>query len=165
MPCAVPLAHEPTRFLQIMVAGELRDRLARASFELEPTHPRLRHQKTIIAALIWRYVDPQNAEELLALTALLDDFEGDDIADVPGEVKVGATIPASLKRRLDGTALTLRTRHRRVSAKSILSALVARHVDPADLSKLIELLEDYDDAFRPRRKAVSDSERAARADR
>jgi hypothetical protein len=139
-----------------MVAGELRDRLARASFELESAHPRLRRQKTIIAALIWRYVTPEDRDALAGLSALLDRFEDDDVVEVPGQVKVGANIPASLKRRLDGAVLALRSRHRRVSGKSILSALVARHVDPADVSCLGELLVDYDAAARPRR-----AERAA----
>ena len=148
---SVPLADEPTRFLQIMVAGELRDRLARASFQLEPAHPRLHHQKTIIAALIWRYVKPDDAEPLAELSTLLDQFENDDLVDVPGQVKVGANVPASLKRRLDGAVLALRSRHRRVSGKSILSALVARYVDPVDVTELGELLVNYEAAARPRR--------------
>ena len=151
-PDAVPLADELTEFVQFMAAGELQHRLARASLALKRTHPRLRHQKTIIGALVWRYVDVEDPDLKLQLGELLDEFEDDDLAQVPGQVKVGANIPQSLKWRLDAAAVDLQTRHRRASAKGILSALIARHVDPADLDGLIELLEDYDRALRPRRR-------------
>lgn len=82
---------------------------------------------------------------------MLDQFENDDLVDVTGQVKVGANVPASLKRRLDGAVLALRSRHRRVSGKSILSALVARYVDPVDVTELGELLVNYEAAARPRR--------------
>jgi hypothetical protein len=90
------------------------------SFELEPAHPRLRHQKTIIAALIWRYVDAEDADALADLSGLLEEFEDDELVDVPGQVKVGANIGTSLKRRPDGAALSLRSRQPRVGKEHLV---------------------------------------------
>ena len=146
----VPLADEPTIFLQIMVPGELHQRLADVSYALAPDHRKLRHHKTILGALVWRYVRPDDPEALRDLGGALDSYLATDIAEAPAEIKAGAHLPYSLKHRVDGAALALRRTRRDASAKTLLSALVWRHVDPADVASLIDLLAAYHDVVRPR---------------
>jgi len=146
----VPLADEPTTFLQIMVPGELHQRLADVSYALAPDHRKLRHQKTILGALVWRYVRPDDPEALRDLGAALDGYLATDIAEAPTEIKAGAHLPFSLKHRVDGAALALRRTRRDASAKTLLSALIWRHVDRNDLVPLVELLGAYYDVVRPR---------------
>lgn len=146
----VPLADEPTTFLQIMVPGELHERLADASHALAAEHRKLRHHKTILGALVWRYVRPEDPEGLRDLGEALDAYLATDLAEAPAEIKVGAHLPFPLKYKLDGAALALRRTRRDASAKTLLSALVWRHVDPANVGSLIELLAAYHDVVRPR---------------
>jgi hypothetical protein len=146
----VPLADEPTTFLQIMVSGELHERLADVSHALAVEHAKLRHHKTILGALVWRYVDPDNPSVLRELSAALDAYVATDIVEAPAEIKVGAHLPFSLKHRVDGAALALRRTRRDASAKTLLSALVWRRVDPQDLGPLVELLAAYYDIVRRR---------------
>ena len=80
----------------------------------------------------------------------LDAYLATDLAEAPAEIKVGAHLPFPLKYKLDGAALALRRTRRDASAKTLLSALVWRHVDPANVGSLIELLAAYHDVVRPR---------------
>jgi len=146
----VPLADEPSTFLQIMVPGELHERLADVSHVLAADHRKLRHHKTILGALIWRYVLPDEPESLRELGATLDAYLATDLAEAPAEIKAGAHLPFSLKYRLDGAAIALRRTRRDASAKTLLSALVWRQVNPQDVAGLVELLAKYQDAVRPR---------------
>ena len=146
----VPLADEPPTFLQVMVPGELHERLADVSHALAVEHRKLRHHKTILGALIWRYVDPSDPQSLGQLGAALDGYLGTDLAEAPAEIKVGAHLPFSLKHKLDGAAIALRRTRRDASAKTLLSALIWRYVDPHDSAPLVELLGAYHDVVRPR---------------
>lgn len=145
----VPLADEPTKFVQIFVPGELQERLADASHTLAADHEKLRHQKTILGALIWRYVKPEDPESLRELGAALDGFLATDLSQTPAEIKVGGHLPFSLKYKLDGAGLRLKRTRRQASAKTLLSALIWRYVDPTDMSDLVELLGAYHAASRP----------------
>lgn len=151
---AVPLADEAAIFVQIMVPGELHERLADVSHLLAAEHRKLRHHKTILGALIWRYVEPGSPELLRELGAALDEYLVDEIAEAPAEIKVGATLPFSLKYRLDGAALALRRTRRLASAKTVLSALLWRHARTADLDALVELLSAYRVASAPTPRAL-----------
>ncbi len=143
------LADEPTTFVQIMAPGELHERLLDVSHKLAAEHRKLRHQKTILAALVWRYVDPDDPDRIRALGAVLDAYLQTEIAEAPAEIKLGAHLPFSLKYRLDGAALALRRTRRDASAKTLLSALIWHHAHTEDLDTLIDLLTAYHDASRP----------------
>ena len=145
----VALADEPTTFLQIMVPGELHERLTDVSYALAVEHRKLRHQKTILGALIWRYVRPDDPESLCALSSTLDAYLATDLAEAPAEIKAGAHLPFSLKHSLDGAALALRRTRRDASAKTLLSALIWRHVEAPAPAPLVELLETYRELVRP----------------
>jgi hypothetical protein len=147
---AVALSDEPTVFVQIMAPGELHERLGDTSHALAAEHRKLRHHKTILGALVWRYVQPQDPEALRELGGLLDEYLETEIAEAPAEIKVGAHLPFSLKYTLDGAALALRRTRRAATAKTLLSALIWRHVDPDRLDELVELLGEYREASRPR---------------
>jgi hypothetical protein len=114
---AVPLGDEATVFVQLMVPGELHQRLLDTSHSLAAEHRKLRHQKTILGALLWRHVDPDQPELLRELSAALDAYMQTDVSEAPSEVKVGANLPFSLKYRLDGAALALRRTRREATAK------------------------------------------------
>ena len=148
-PAVPPLGDEAAVFLQIMVPGELHERLADVSHLLAAEHRKLRHQKTIIGALLWRYVDPDDRERLAALGETLDAYLATELAEVPSEIKVGANLPFSLKYQLDGAALALRRTRRAASAKTLLSALIWRHVERDDLAELVDLLAAYHQALQP----------------
>ncbi len=146
---AVALADQPTTFVQIMVPGELHERLAETSHALGAEHRKLRHHKTILGALVWRYVHPEDAQRMRELGSALDAYLNTDVSEAPAEIKVGAHLPFSLKYALDGAALALRRTRRTASAKTLLSALIVRDVDPSDVSELVELLAAYHKASRP----------------
>ena len=151
---AIALADEPTTFLQVMVQGEIHERLTEVSHRLGADHRKLRHQKTILAALIWRHVLPGDVDLLRDLGTLLDAYLQTDVSEAPAEVKVGAHMPFSLKYALDGAALALRRTRRAASAKTLLSALIWRHVDDGRLDELVELLTAYREASRPQPKPL-----------
>lgn len=153
---SIPLADEPTAFVQIMVPGELQERLADVSHALSLTHPKLRHQKTILGALVWAHVDPEDIASLTELGDTLDQFLDTDTAEVPTESKVAAHMPFSLKWRLDGAVIKLRRTRRAATAKALLSALVWRYVDSSETGALVPLLEAYRDAIKPRPMALED---------
>jgi hypothetical protein len=146
----VPLADEATTFLQIMVPGELQERLADLSHLLAADHRKLRHHKTILGALLWRYVEPDDPERLRQLGAMLDVYLETDLSEAPAEIKVGAHVPFSLKYKLDGAALALRRTRRAASAKTLLSALIWWYVEAAKAQELLELLVAYYEASRPK---------------
>jgi hypothetical protein len=116
---------------------------------LAAEHRKLRHHKTIIGALVWRYVDPDDSQCLRALGQTLDAYLQVELAEVPAEIKIGAHLPFSLKYKLDGAALALRRTRRAASAKTLLSALIWRHVERDALAGLVELLSAYHEALQP----------------
>ena len=146
---AVALGDEQTIFVQAMLAGEVHQRLADASHAIAADHWKLRKYKTILGALLWRYVRPDDPDSLRELGAALDAFLATDAAEAPAEIKAGAHLPFSLKYSLDGAALALRRTRRDASAKTLIGALIWRYVDPADPGPLAELLGEYDQASRP----------------
>ena len=91
--------------------------------------------------------DPKSLSEL---GSTLDAYLATDLAEAPAETKAGAHLPFSLKHTLDRAALALRLTRRDASAKTLLSALLWRHVDPRDPAPLLELLAAYHEAVRPR---------------
>jgi hypothetical protein len=149
-PGAVDLANENTTFVQFMVPDALQARLADMTYALALEHRKLQHQKTILGALVWRYVDPDDLQSLARLSELLDEFLADELAEEATEHKVGAHLPYSLKYRIDGVVLKLRRTRRAATAKSVMSALIWRYVDPADPDGLVELLGAYRAQLQPR---------------
>ena len=144
----VALGDEPTIFVQAMLVGEVHQRLADASHAIAADHWKLRKYKTILGALLWRYVRPDDPDSLRELGGALDAFLATDAAEAPAEIKAGAHLPFSLKYSLDGAALTLRRTRRDASAKTLISALIWRYVDPAEPAPLAELLQRYDEVSR-----------------
>jgi hypothetical protein len=108
----IPLADEPTAFVQIMVPGELQERLADVTHVLSLTNPKVRHQKTILGVLVWAYIDPDDPTSLNRLGHTLDQYLDTDAAEVPADSKVAAHMPFSLKWRLDGAVIKLRRTRR-----------------------------------------------------
>ena len=153
---SIPLADEPTAFVQIMVPGELQERLADVTHALSLTNPKVRHQKTILGALVWAYVDPEDSASLNRLGHTLDQYLDTDAAEVPAESKVAAHMPFSLKWRLDGAVIRLRRTRRAATAKALLGALIWRYVDTDQTDALIPLLQDYRDATKPRPMPLDD---------
>jgi hypothetical protein len=140
---AVELADEPTIFVQVMVPGDV-------SHMLAAEHRKLRHHKTILGALLWRHVEPNDTERLRQLGALLDAYLETDVSEAPAEIKVGAHLPFSLKYKLEGAALALRRTRRAASAKALLSALIWRYVDTTSVADLVQLLVAYREESRPK---------------
>ena len=149
-PAAADLANENTTFVQFMVPDALQARLADMTYALALEHRKLQHQKTILGALVWRYVDPDDLQSLARLSELLDEFLSDELAEAPAERKVGAHLPYSLKYRVDGVVLKLRRTRRAATAKTVMSALIRRYVNPADPEGLVELLGEYRTQLQPR---------------
>jgi hypothetical protein len=149
-PAAADLADENTTFVQFMVPDALQVRLADMTYALAPAHRKLQHQKTILGALVWRYVDPDDLQSLARLSELLDAFLADELAEAAAERKVGAHLPYVLKHRVDGVVLKLRRTRRPATAKTVMSALIWRYVDPADPEGLVELLGEYRAQIQPR---------------
>jgi hypothetical protein len=146
----LPLSDQPTVFVQVMVTGELHERLTETSHRIAAEQWKLRHQKKIIGALVWRHVKPDDAESIRLLGGALDEFLETDVAEAPAEVKVGTHMPFSLKHNLDGAALALRRTRRAASGRTLLSTLIWRYVRPENLDELLVLLEEYHEASRPR---------------
>ena len=128
----------------------LHERLADVSHALAADNRKRRHHKTILGALIWRRAHPDDPESLRELGATLDAYLSADLAEAPTDIKAGAHLPFSPKYRLDSAGIALRRTRRDASAKTLLSALVCRHVTPQDKGALIELLAEYYDVVRPR---------------
>lgn len=147
----VALRDQLPEFVQILAPGELHDQLLHACMDLRDLQPRLAHQKTVIGALLWRYVDHDDQERLAELGVLLNAWEQDPLSQTPATTKIGVHVPAALKRRLDRSALIMRRTHGRrlASAKAIISALVWRHSTTGALPDLEQLLISYHDALRP----------------
>ena len=149
-PAVADLANERTTFVQFMVPGELQVRLADMTHALALEHRKLQHQKTILGALVWRYVDPDDLQSLSRLSELLDEFLAGELAEAAAEHKVGAHLPYALKYRIDGVVLKLRRTRRAATTKAVMSALIWRYVDPADPDGLVELLTEYRAQLQPR---------------
>jgi len=153
---ATTLGDEARVFLQFMAPKVLRRRLEYVSFELAERFPRVREHQTILAALLWKHVDHQDVEQLRALGELLDDYARDPLSELRGDGKVGANIPYSLKRRVDGAALRLKDTHEHASVRAITSALIWRYVDvddPGRFDELVSMLSSYDAEAFPKRRA------------
>jgi hypothetical protein len=149
-PAVADLANETTTFVQFMVPDALQARLADMTYALALEHRKLQHQKTILGALVWRYVDPDDVQSLARLSELLDEFLGGELAEAAAERKVAAHLPYSLKYRVDGVVLKLRRTRRAATAKAVMSALIWRYVNPADPEGLVELLGEYRAQLQPR---------------
>ena len=142
-------------FLQVMAPKAIRRRLEFASFELGERAPRLREHQTIIAALLWQHVDFRDAAKLQALGELLDDFAAHAVSDDHADVKIGANVAHSLKRRLEGATLRLKDTRENASAKTLVNALIWRHVDADDATsfdRLLDTLQAYETAAYPARR-------------
>ena len=74
-----------------MLAGEVHQRLADASHAIAADHWKLRKYKTILGALLWRHVRPDDPESLRGARAALDAFLATDPAEAPAEIKAGVT--------------------------------------------------------------------------
>ena len=154
-------ADERLHFVQIMVAPLLHQRLEDVSYALQVSYPHLRHQKTILGALTWRFVRPEDPEAMRELGATLDAYLASDLSDLPAKTKVGAHLAFSLKHRLDGAALALRRTNRAASTKTLLSALIWANVDPERQGELVELLGAYYELARPRPTSLEHAPNAA----
>lgn len=116
--------------------------------------------RRILGALLWRHVEPDDAERLRQLGALLGPYLETDVSEAPAEIKVGAHLPFSLKYKLDGAALALRRTRRAASAKALLSVLIWRCVDATIVDELIELLVVYPEVSRPKPLPLGSSQPA-----
>lgn len=160
-PASRPAPEERT-FVQIMVAPEVRERLADASFALEDVRPGWHLQQTIVGALIARHVQPDDPQAMDALLERLAAWTEDPLSQRRGEaLKLGWRLPHSLTRRLDKAVLRLRASHRHLapSAKALIASLIVGELTadtPAELEQLIALVGPYVDEFeRPNPLAVN----------
>jgi hypothetical protein len=132
-----------------MAPAELHECLLRTTHALAADPSRPRHQKTIIGALLWRYINPEDPELVRAAGETLDAYLETELAVAPADVKVGAVVPFSLKYKLEGVSLALRRTRRAATAKTLLSALIWRYVQPDSVDTLQALLAEYDAVTRP----------------
>jgi hypothetical protein len=146
-------APEERTFVQIMVAPEVRERLADASFALEDVRPGWHLQQTIVGALIARHVAPEDPRAMDALLERLAAWTEDPLSRRRGEaLKLGWRLPHSLTRRLDKAVLRLRASHRHLapSAKALIASLIVAELaadTPAELERLIALVGPYVDEY------------------
>ena len=142
-------APEGRTFVQIMVAPEVRERLADASFALEDVRPGWHLQQTIVGALIARHIRPDDPAAMDALLERLAAWTEDPLSQRRGEaLKLGWRLPHSLTRQVDKAVLRLRASHRHLqpSAKALLASLIVGELaaqTPADVDRLIELVAPY----------------------
>jgi hypothetical protein len=146
-------APEERTFVQIMVAPEVRERLADASFALEDARPGWHLQQTIVGALVSRHVLPDDGQAMDALVERLAAWAQDPRSQRRSEaLKLGWRLPHSLTRRLDKAVLRLRASHRHLapSAKALIASLIVDELSagtPAELERLIGLVGPYVDAY------------------
>jgi hypothetical protein len=146
-------APEERTFVQIMVAPEVRERLADASFALEDVRPGWHLQQTIVGALIARHVQPDDPRAMDALVERLAAWTEDPLSQRRGEaLKLGWRLPHSLTRRLDKAVLRLRASHRHLapSAKALIASLIVGELaaeTPAEVDRLIAVVGPYVDEF------------------
>ena len=143
------LAPEDRTFVQIMVAAEVRERLADASYALEDVRPGCHLQQTIVGALISRHVDPEDPQAMDALLVRLAAWTEDPLSQRRGEaLKLGWRLPHSLTRRLDKAVLRLKATHRHLtpSAKALLASLIMSELKPdtpLGIEHLVNLVVPY----------------------
>ncbi len=146
-------APEQRTFVQIMVAPEVRERLADASFALEDVRPGWHLQQTIVGALIARHVRPDDPQAMGVLLERLAGWTADPLSQRRGEaLKLGWRLPHSLTRRLDKAVLRLRASHRHLapSAKALIASLIVGELNvdtPAGLDRLVALVGPYVDEY------------------
>jgi len=142
------LGDEPQVHLQADVPEEAIQRVKLVSFELGEDWPHLRRHQTILGALAWEYVDHTDQDKLDVLAELVDAYRAGPWRGLPEVRRLNARIPASLKRRMDGSLLALAGSRRDVSARMVLAALVWRHVvsrdeDAGRFARLVDILGAY----------------------
>jgi len=142
------LGDEQMVHLQADVPDVVLQRVKQVSFELAGDHPHLRHHQTVLGALIWAYVDHTHQDKLDALADLVDAYAAGAWRGFPEVRRFSGRMPASLKRRMEGTVLALAGTQRDVSAKTLVAALVWRHVaarddDEVRFARLVDVLGGY----------------------
>jgi hypothetical protein len=142
------LADEPQVHLQAAVADVVLQRIKLVSFELAEDRPHLRRHQTIIGGLVWQHVDHTDQVKLDQLADLVDDYRAGPWHGLAEDRRLSARMPMSLKRRVEGTLLSLAHSRRDASARVLVAALVWRHVvsceeDPARFASLVDVLGAY----------------------
>jgi hypothetical protein len=142
------LGDERLVHLQADVPDVVLQRVKQVSFELADDHPHLRHHQTMLGALIWSYVDHADQNKLDDLADLIDAYAAGPWRGLPEVRRLSGRMPASLKRRMEGTVLALAGTQRDVSAKTLVAALVWRHVavhddDDVRFARLVDVLGGY----------------------
>jgi len=136
-----------------MVAAEVRERLADASYALEDVRPGWHLQQTLVGALIDRHVHPDDPLAMDALVLRLAEWVDSPLSQRRGEaLKLGWRLPHSLTRRLDKAVLRLKATHRHLapSAKALLASLITTELEPGTpegVKRLIELVAPYVDRY------------------
>jgi len=144
----VPLSEERLVHLQADVPEEALRRVKTVSFELADVHAHLSRHQTILGALVWAHVDHADQGRLDELADLIDAYRFSPWHGLPEPRRLSGRMPASLKRRVEGTVLALEHTQRDASAKLLVAALVWRHVvsshdDQAGFARLIDTLGGY----------------------
>ncbi len=142
------LADEPQVHLQAAVPDVVLQRIKLVSFELAEDRPHLRRHQTIIGGLVWQHVDHTGQVKLDQLADLVDDYRAGPWHGLPEDRRLSARMPTSLKRRVEGTLLSLSQSRRDASARVLVAALVWRHVvsreeDSARFASLVDALGAY----------------------
>jgi len=126
------LADERQLYLQSDVPELAMQRVKLVSFELADEREHLRRHQTILGALVWAYVDHTDQGKLDELADLLDAYRGGPWHGLPEVRRLSARVPASLKRRVQGTVLALSATGRDATTRVLIAALVWRHVVSSD---------------------------------
>jgi hypothetical protein len=142
------LADEPQVHLQAAVPDVVLQRIKLVSFELAEDRPHLRRHQTILGGLVWQHVDHTDQVKLDQLADVVDAYQAGPWHGLPEDRRVSARMPASLKRRVEGTLLSLAHSRRDATARILVAALVWRHVvsreeDPARFASLVDVLGAY----------------------
>lgn len=160
------LAGEEEFVVNVRVPGEVHALLENVSLTLAGSRDRavrrLRLHKTILGALVWRYVRPDDSDALHRLGELLDAYEDTELGDAPGDKRLSVWLPFPLKHAVDQAAASLRQRTgRRASAKVLLSALVWRYARVEELDALLDDLRTYSEQLAPPRRVEVTAARSA----
>jgi len=142
------LADERQSYLQSDVPELALARVKLVSFELADEREHLRRHQTILGALVWARVDHTDQVKLDELADLLDDYRAGPWHGLAEVRRLSARVPASLKRRVQGSVLALSATGRDASTRVLIAALVWRHVvtegeDPAGFARLVDIVGAY----------------------
>ena len=142
------LGDERLVHIQADVPDATLQRVKLVSFEIAAAHPHLRRHQTILGALIWAHVDHTDQRRLDELADLVDAYGRGPWHGLPEVRRLSARLPASLKRRVEGTVLALAGTHRDASAKALVAALVWQHVvsaadDEVRFARLVDAVGGY----------------------